>query len=106
MVLHPQKVEWQGHVGPLIWNLAQVKLLALDYELMETRHGLLLSWPWLKWKGIAWLVFHKAHVGYAEVFSLQMHDLWASNGGDALKFWGFATYRAFSQLGVVVQNEK
>ena len=51
------------------------------------------------------LVFHRVCKG-ARSGLLQTHDLWASNGGDALKFWGFATYRAFSQLGVVVQNEK
>ena len=51
------------------------------------------------------LVFHRVRKGAQSGF-LQMHDLWASNGGDALKFWGFATYRAFSQLGVVVRNEK
>ena len=44
MALYPQKVEWQGPVGPQMWNPAQVKLLALDYELVETQHGLLLSW--------------------------------------------------------------
>ena len=72
---------------------------------MEARHGLLLSWPWLKWKGIAWLVFHKVHVGYAEVFSLQMHDLKASNGGDALEFGVSQLDRVFSQLGMAMRNE-
>ena len=95
MVLHPQKVEWQGHVGPLIWNLAQVKLLALDCELMETRHGLLLSWPWLKWRGIAWLVFHRVRVGCAEVLHFQTHDLRASIGGDALEFGASQLDRVF-----------
>ena len=71
---------------------------------METRHGLLLSWPWLKWRGIAWLVFHRVRVGYAEVLSLQMHDLRASNGGDALEFGASQLDRAFSQLGMVVRN--
>ena len=98
MALHPQKVEWQGPVGPLIWNPAQVKLLALDCELMETRHGLLLSWTWLKWRGIAWLVFHRVRVGYAEVLPLQTHDLKASNRGDAMEF------RALL-LGMAVRNE-
>ena len=46
-------------------------------------------------------VFHRVCKG-ARSGLLQTHDRWASNGGDALKFWGFATYRAFSQLGVVV----
>ena len=86
---------------PRMSNHAQVKLLVWDCELMERRHGLLLSWPWQKWRGIAQLLFHKVHGGV----SLQTHDLQASNGGDAMKFWCFATYHIFSQLGVVVQNE-
>ena len=55
MALHPQKVECQRLVGPQLWNPAQVKLWALDYELMDTRRGLLLSWPWLKWRGLCTL---------------------------------------------------
>ena len=77
MALYPQKVEWQGHVGPLIWNPAQVKLLALDCGLIETRCRILLSWPWLKWRGLC-------STGCAEVCGvvlLQTHDLWASNSG-------------------------
>ena len=105
MALHSQKVEWQGPVGPQMWNPTQVKLLALDCELMETRHGLLLSWPWLKWKGIAWLVFHRVRVGCAEVLPLQTHDLKASNGEDALEFGSSQLDRAFLQLGMAVQNE-
>ena len=88
-----------------MWNPTQVKLLALDCELMETRHGLLLSWPWLKWKGIAWLVFHRVRVGWAKVLPLQTHDLRASNGGDALEFGASQLDRAFSQLGMAVRNE-
>ena len=91
MALHPQKVEWQRPMEPHMSNSAQVKLLVKDYELKETQRGLLLSWSWLKWRGIAWLVFHRVR----RVVPLQMHDLWASNGEDALKFWGFATYRSF-----------
>ena len=105
MALYPQKVEWQEPVGPQMWNPTQVKLLALDCELMETRHGLLLSWPWLKWRGIAWLVFHKVCVGCAEVLPLQTQDLRASNGEDALEFGALQLDRAFSQLGMVVRNE-
>ena len=37
---------------------------------------------------------------------LQTHDLEASYRRNALKFLGFATYKVFSQLGVVVRNEK
>ena len=65
---------------------------------METQHGLLLSWTWLKWRGIAWLVFHRVRVGCAEVLLLQTHDLKASNGGEALEFGA-------SQLGMAVRNE-
>ena len=83
-----------------------MKLLALDCELMEMRHRLLLSWPWLKWRGIAWLVFHRVRVGCAKVLPLQTHNLRASNGGDALEFGASQLDRAFSQLRVAVQNEK
>ena len=76
----------------------QVKLLALDYELMDTRRGLLLSWPWLKWRGLCTL-------GCAEVLPLQTQDLRASNGEDALEFGALQLDRAFSQLGMVVRNE-
>ena len=72
---------------------------------MKTWHGLLLSCPWLKWRGIAWLVFHKVCVGCEEVLHLQTHDLRASNGGDALEFGALQLDRAFSQLGMVVRNE-
>ena len=105
MALHPQNVEWQGLIGPQMWNPAQVNLLALHCELMEMRHGLLLSWPWLKWRGIAWLVFHRVHVGCAEVLPLQTHDLRASNGGDALEFGASQLDRVFSQLGMAMRNE-
>ena len=88
-----------------MWNPAQVKLLALDCELMETRHRLLWSWPWLKWRGIAWLVFHRVRVGCAEVLHFQTHDLRASIGGDALEFGASQLDRGFSQLGMAVQNE-
>ena len=37
---------------------------------------------------------------------LQTHDFWVSFGGDPLKFLGFATWRAFSQVEMVVRNEK
>ena len=47
------------------------------------------------------LVFHRVRGG-AWNGLLQTHDFWASNGGDALKFLGFATCRAFSQLVVAV----
>ena len=50
-------------------------------------------------------MFHRVRVGYAEVLSLQMHDLRASNGGDALEFGASQLDRAFSQLGMVVRNE-
>ena len=70
MALHPQKVEWQGLVGPQMWNPGQVKLLALDCELMEMRHGLLLSWPWLKLRGFSWLVLHRVGVGVRSASSL------------------------------------
>ena len=75
-----------------------MKLLALDCELMEIRHGLLLSSPWLKWRGLAWLVFHIVCIGCAEVLPLQTHDLKASNRGDAMEF------RALL-LGMAVRNE-
>ena len=51
------------------------------------------------------LVFHRVRGGVQSGL-LQMHDLWASNGGDDVKCLGFATWRAFSQLRVAVQNEK
>ena len=92
-------------MGPQIWNPTQVKLLALDCELMETWHRLLLSWPWLKWREIAWLVFHRVRVGSAEVLPLQTHDLMASNGGDAREFGASQLDMAFLQLGMAVQNE-
>ena len=96
MALHPQKVEWQGPMGPQMWNPAQVKLLALDYKLMETRHGLLLSWPWLKWRGISWLVFHRVRIRCAEMLPLLTHNLRASNRGDALEFGALELDRVFS----------
>ena len=104
MAFHPQKVEWERPVKPQMWNPAQVKLLALDCKLMETRHGLLLSWPQLKCREIAWLVFHRVRVGCAEVLPLQTHDLRASNGGDALEFGVSQLDRAFWQLGMAVRN--
>ena len=100
MTLHPQKVEWQRPVGPQMRNPTHVKLLAFDCELMETQHGLLLSWPSLKWRGIAWLVFHRVRVGCTEVLPFQTHDLRASNGEDALEFGVLQLDRAFSQLGM------
>ena len=72
---------------------------------METQHGLLLSRPWLKWRGIAWLVFHRVLVGCAKVLPLQTHDLRASNGGNALEFEASQLDRAFSQLGMAMRNE-
>ena len=105
MALHPQKVEWQRLVGPQMWNPTQVKLLALDCELMETRHGLFLSRPWLKWRGIAWIVFHRVRDGCTEVLPLQTHDLRASNGEDAMEFGASQLDKPFSQLGMVVRNE-
>ena len=41
------------------------------------------------------LVFHKVRGG-ARSGPLQTHNFWASNGGDPLKFLGFATWRVFS----------
>ena len=39
------------------------------------------------------------------VLPLQAHDLWASNGGDALISGALKLDRVFSQLGMVVRNE-
>ena len=65
---------------------------------METWHRLLLSWPWLKWREIAWLVFLWVHVRCTEVLTLQMHNLKASNGGNALDFWVSQLDRVFCNL--------
>ena len=51
------------------------------------------------------LVFHRVRGG-ARSGPLQMHDFWASFGGDPLKFLGFATWRAFLEVEVAVRNEK
>ena len=94
MALHPQKVECQRLVGPQLWTPAEVKLWALDYELMDTRRGLLLSWPWLKWRGLCTL-------GCAEWFFFRR----MTSRLPTLEFGGFATYRVISQLERVVRNE-
>ena len=63
-----------------MWNPMQVKLLALDCGLIETRCRILLSWPWLKWRGLC-------STGCAEVCGvvlLQTHNLWVSNS----RIWG------------------
>ena len=72
---------------------------------MEMQRGLLLSWPWLKWRGIDWLAFLWVCVRCVEVLPLQTHDLRASNGGDALEFGASQLDRAFLQLGMAVRNE-
>ena len=80
MALHPQNVEWQRPVEPQMWNPVQVKLLALDCRLMKTRCRLLLSWPWLKWRGLC----STRCVEVCGVVLLQTHNFWASNS----RIWG------------------
>ena len=81
-----------------MWNPAQVKLLALDYELIETRSGLLLSWPWLKWRGLCstgWVL--GAQSGSSSDARPLGFQLW--------NFGGFTTYRVISQLERGVRNK-
>ena len=47
------------------------------------------------------LVFQRVRGGVRNG-PLQTHDLWASFGGDPLRFLGFTTWRAFSQVEMVV----
>ena len=91
MALHPHKVEWERPMEPQMWNPVQVKLLALDYELIEMRRGLLLSWPWLKWRGLCstgWVL--GAQSGSSSDARPLGFQLW--------NFGGFTTYRVISQL--------